>query len=222
MVFRRRFIDNILALAGTFHACRTAIAVIVALFSAYCTEIHGHVLANDYTPTVKRASRLSTASIVSKGDHHMDCGQKDTALVYYMVVCNRFTYNYEQDTIRTQKLAYFWDGSTYAPSWGEGIVFDYDVPVEDLLFWPTSGLCHKVDENLTFFGNNGEWDWYSYKYYYSKVNGETTAIDAPHSVNTKTTIYNLQGMKVGASLQELPKGTYIVKNGNKTVKTMKR
>ncbi len=86
----------------------------------------------------------------------------------------RFTYKYEQDTVRTEKMGYRWDGSEYVPNFGDGIVFDYTVPVEDLALWIGGTPYHKINETMSYTANGNEWDWQSFKYFYSDV--KTTGI----------------------------------------------
>lgn len=69
----------------------------------------------------------------------------------------------------------------------------------------------------------------SSKRYTKQVVTEYTFISAPSGINAVSTskgalqaVYNLQGMKVGDSVDNLPAGIYIVKNGDKTKKIIKK
>ena len=47
------------------------------------------VLAKDYMTLVKKTSKSSIKSVMRQADRYLEAGHQDTALVYYMVVCNR-------------------------------------------------------------------------------------------------------------------------------------
>lgn len=55
---------------------------------------------------------------------------------------------------------------------------------------------------------------------YIDVTNSISTIEAAN--NTKTTIYNLQGMSLNRTYNNLPAGIYIVRNGNKTSKILKK
>ena len=62
------------------------------------------------------------------------------------------------------------------------------------------------------------------KYVYSQIEDVATAIDQPSADNGEapTAVYNLQGVYMGATTDQLPAGIYIIKQGGKTYKTLKR
>lgn len=62
------------------------------------------------------------------------------------------------------------------------------------------------------------------KYMYSQIEDVATAIDQPSADNSEapTAVYNLQGVYMGTTTSQLPAGIYIIKQGGKTYKTLKR
>lgn len=160
---------------------------------------------------------------------------------------SHFNYVFEQDTVLVDMYAYFWDGGNYAPSYGEGIRFDYSVPVEDIVTWPGGVAYHKVTENRSYTANAGNWEYQLSKYYYSKIgntdgvrnvkadNGVvvyplvvTDQINITADGNVSVRLYNLQGALVLKSSEKtvpvgsLASGVYVIDvNGYKT-KIVKR
>ena len=151
----------------------------------------------------------------------------------------RFTYTYEADTVRTEKFAYMWDGTDYAPNWGEAVYFDFEVPVENVILWQDLKPYHKITETRQYFGDGAGWEYQAFTYYYSNTSGvKSNRIDSNVSVypnpvanilhietvgNTETSIYNLQGIKLLTTndkqidLSAMAAGIYIVEvNGTMT------
>lgn len=64
--------------------------MICVLFLFLLSYSHARILAKDYMITVKNASKLSITAVVKRGDGFYDKGEQEKALVYYMVVCNRY------------------------------------------------------------------------------------------------------------------------------------
>lgn len=62
------------------------------------------------------------------------------------------------------------------------------------------------------------------KYMYSQIEDVATAVDLPSANNSEapTAVYNLQGVYMGTTTNQLPAGIYIIKQGGKTYKTLKR
>lgn len=62
------------------------------------------------------------------------------------------------------------------------------------------------------------------KYMYSQIEDVATAVDLPSAGNSEapTAVYNLQGVYMGTTTSQLPAGIYIIKQGGKTYKTLKR
>jgi len=95
------------------------------------------------------------------------------------------------------KVEYTYDETTGA--WTEMVQSDYDMETEQYIF----GIKVVADEFVDV----------------TKIDG----IKAVHnSLNANAAVYNLQGVRVGDSLNNLPTGLYIQKIGNKTVKVVKK
>lgn len=67
-------------------ALRTLLLVLLMLLPS-CAG--ARVLAKDYMTLVKKTSDASIDYIMKKAEHYLNAGHSDTALVYYMVACNR-------------------------------------------------------------------------------------------------------------------------------------
>lgn len=65
---------------------RTLLLVLLMLMPS-CAG--ARVLAKDYMTLVKKTSDASIDYIMKKAEHYLNAGHSDTALVYYMVACNR-------------------------------------------------------------------------------------------------------------------------------------
>ena len=73
-------------LNSCFMALRTLLFVLLMLLPS-CAG--ARVLAKDYMTLVKKTSDASIDYIMKKAEHYLNAGHSDTALVYYMVACNR-------------------------------------------------------------------------------------------------------------------------------------
>ena len=67
-------------------ALRTLLLVLLMLLPS-CAG--ARMLAKDYLHIVKKTSDASIDYIMKKAEHYLNAGHSDTALVYYMVACNR-------------------------------------------------------------------------------------------------------------------------------------
>ena len=75
-----------IVLNSCFMALRTLLLVLLMLLPS-CAG--ARVLAKDYMTLVKKTSDASIDYIMKKAEHYLNAGHSDTALVYYMVACNR-------------------------------------------------------------------------------------------------------------------------------------
>ena len=73
-------------LNSCFMALRTILLVLLMLLPS-CAG--ARVLAKDYMTLVKKTSDASIDYIMKKAEYYLNAGHSDTALVYYMVACNR-------------------------------------------------------------------------------------------------------------------------------------
>ncbi len=73
-------------LNSCFMALRTLLLVLLMLLPS-CAG--ARVLAKDYMTLVKKTSDASIDYIMKKAEYYLNAGHSDTALVYYMVACNR-------------------------------------------------------------------------------------------------------------------------------------
>ena len=111
----------------------------------------------------------------------------------------RFTYVFEQDTVCVEQLAYMWDGSDYVPNWGEGVIFDFTVPVSDLMQWIGASPYHKTVETRSYTGVNGDWDWQAFKYHYTSLG--TSGIGRAETSDgeaVEVARYDLSGRRIAA------------------------
>lgn len=69
------------------------------------------VMAKDYYHIVKKTSNASIDNIMKKAEHYLNAGHSDTALVYYMVVCNRMNDNLSDKDKQQCALAYLKKGN---------------------------------------------------------------------------------------------------------------
>ncbi len=151
-----------------------------------------------------------------------------------------FTYTYEQDSILVDTRAYKWDGNDYIRNWGDGYIYDYSTPISDIIMWPGGNVYHKVLETRSYMGMGDDWDYQSFKYYYSELptgiadrNIDKNITVYPACVDdilnvvadgdVKVNIYNIEGMLMLTTadkhirVSNLPAGLYVVEvNGYKT------
>lgn len=86
----------------------------VALFFVLIPlQTHARVLAKDYYHIVRKTSDVSIADIMDKADRYLNAGHSDTALVYYMVVCNRMSDNLPDKDKQQCALAYLKKGNVF-------------------------------------------------------------------------------------------------------------
>lgn len=84
----------------------------VALFFVLIPlQTHARVLAKDYYHIVRKTSGVSTDDIMRKAERYLNAGHPDTALVYYMVVCNRMSDNLSDKDKQQCAMAYLKKGS---------------------------------------------------------------------------------------------------------------
>lgn len=87
--------------------CFSFRAVLVSMFLMIIPlQICARVLAKDYYHIVRKTSDVSIAEIMKKADSCLNAGHSDTALVYYMVVCNRMSDNLTDKDKQQCALAY--------------------------------------------------------------------------------------------------------------------
>lgn len=80
--------------AGVFlHALKSFVmffrTILLVLLMLMPSCAGARVLAKDYMTLVKKTSDASIDYIMKKAEHYLNAGHSDTALVYYMVACNR-------------------------------------------------------------------------------------------------------------------------------------
>lgn len=95
----------------------------------------------------------------------------------------------------------------------ERYTYEYDEATGEML----SGLTERYNTETQQYEKHS-------KYVYSQIEDVATAIDQPSADNGEapTAVYNLQGVYMGATTDQLPAGIYIIKQGGKTYKTLKR
>ena len=71
------------------------------------------VMAKDYYHIVKKTSNASIDNIMKKAEHYLNAGHSDTALVYYMVVCNRMNDNLPDKDKQQCAMAYLKKGNIF-------------------------------------------------------------------------------------------------------------
>lgn len=70
-------------------------------------------MAKDYLYIVKKTSNVSIDNIMKKAEHYLNAGHSDTALVYYMVVCNRMNDNLSDKDKQQCAMAYLKKGNIF-------------------------------------------------------------------------------------------------------------
>lgn len=82
--------DNAGALRTVLNSCFMALRTLLLVLLMLLPSCAGaRVLAKDYMTLVKKTSDASIDYIMKKAEHYLNAGHSDTALVYYMVACNR-------------------------------------------------------------------------------------------------------------------------------------
>lgn len=97
--------------AGVFlHALKSFVmffrTILLVLLMLLPSCAGARVLAKDYLHIVKKTSNASIDNIMKKADYYFNAGHPDTALVYYMVVCNRMNDKLPDKDKRQCALAY--------------------------------------------------------------------------------------------------------------------
>ena len=161
------------------------------------------------------------------------------------VPTTRFTYAFERDTIRVEKLAYMWNGEYYSPNWGDGVVYDFATPWSEVLMWPTDNVEeYKIDETRSYIAYGDDWDYQSFRYHYSELSPSSvdTVVESPAllrstivkdvveviaSQETHLDIYGINGQLILSSnaktvdVSHLAPGIYIAVVNGKCVKIVK-
>ena len=91
-------------------ALRTILLVLLMLLPS-CAG--ARVLAKDYMTLVKKTSKSSIKSVMRQADRYLEAGHQDTALVYYMVVCNRMDDKLSDEDKHHCAMAFLKKGNIY-------------------------------------------------------------------------------------------------------------
>lgn len=102
---------HIAALPGALMPHTVVFAVLLLQPPSACAA--ARVLPKDYTLTVKSASGIPAAGVVSMGDRCLKRGEKDKAMVYYMVACSRFDADMPDGEKRQCVMAHLKAGMVY-------------------------------------------------------------------------------------------------------------
>lgn len=96
---------------------------------------------------------------------------------------------------------------------GERHTYEYDEATGEML----SDLYERYNTETQQYEKHS-------KYMYSQIEDVATAVGLPSADNSEapTAVYNLQGVYMGTTTNQLPAGIYIIKQGGKTYKTLKR
>ena len=97
-------------LNSCFMALRTILLVLLMLLPS-CAG--ARVLAKDYMTLVKKTSKSSIKSVMRQADRYLEAGHQDTALVYYMVVCNRMDDKLSDEDKHHCAMAFLKKGNIY-------------------------------------------------------------------------------------------------------------
>lgn len=152
---------------------------------------------------------------------------------------------YEQDTILVENIFYRWTDGKWAMANGEHDYYDFATPLSDVIIWPGYNGYHKMDKMETYISGSDN-DWYVNNYYYSNVG--TTGIktiekhdavsvyptlvengfmvEAPADADVE--VFSANGMRVAKekagyiSMQNMPKGMYVVSVGDTKTKIVKK
>lgn len=91
-------------------ALRTLLLVLLMLLPS-CAG--ARVLAKDYMTLVKKTSDASIDYIMKKAEYYLNAGHSDTALVYYMVACNRMNDKLSDKDKQQCAMAYLKKGNIF-------------------------------------------------------------------------------------------------------------
>ena len=102
--------------AGVFlHALKSFVmffrTILLVLLMLLPSCAGARVLAKDYLHIVKKTSDASIDYIMKKAEHYLNAGHSDTALVYYMVACNRMNYKLSDKDKQQCAMAYLKKGN---------------------------------------------------------------------------------------------------------------
>lgn len=158
---------------------------------------------------------------------------------------SKFTYAYANGNVRTEKLAYMWNGGDYAPNWGEGIEYNFEVPVENTIIWQDLKTDYTIKKSMQYFGTGAGWTDMTMTYNYSDiVSGISEVADnnkisfGPNPVSdvmyihtsepVVTEIYSLSGSLMLRSegteinVSGLTPGMYLARINGKTYRVVKK
>ena len=102
--------------AGVFlHALKSFVmffrTILLVLLMLLPSCAGARVLAKDYLHIFKKTSDASIDYIMKKAEHYLNAGHSDTALVYYMVACNRMNYKLSDKDKQQCAMAYLKKGN---------------------------------------------------------------------------------------------------------------
>ncbi|WP_418874221.1 helix-turn-helix domain-containing protein [Xylanibacter rarus] len=106
--------DNAGALRTVLNSCFMALRTLLLVLLMLLPSCAGaRVLAKDYMTLVKKTSDASIDYIMKKAEHYLNAGHSDTALVYYMVACNRMNDKLSDKDKQQCAMAYLKKGNIY-------------------------------------------------------------------------------------------------------------
>lgn len=79
------------------------------------------------------------------------------------------TFAYEQDTVLVENLVYKPTNGVDNPDSGIRNIYDFDTPVASVALWVGPRPYHITKEQQLLFPKDNDWDYNSYKFYYSEV-----------------------------------------------------
>lgn len=92
-------------------------------------------------------------------------------------------FGYEQDSVLTSDLVYRVYDEVESPESGNCYIYDFEMPVSSVALWVGRRPYHIMKEERLMWGNGTDWDYNSYKYYYSEA-----LVDAVQAIITKGSI----------------------------------
>lgn len=157
-----------------------------------------------------------------------------------------FTYAYDNVDVRTEKLAYLWNGGAYDPNWGDGVEYDFNIPAANCIVWQDLKMDYTIMKTIQYTGDGGEWSAMTSTYSYTPLgNGIDNIEDADNSISfspnpvtdimhinvtgeASTEIFDLNGSLLinsdnhDISLAGLLPGMYLARINGKTFRVIKR
>lgn len=157
-----------------------------------------------------------------------------------------FTYAYDNVDVRTEKLAYLWNGGAYDPNWGDGVEYDFNIPTANCIVWQDLKMDYTIMKTIQYTGDGGEWSAMTSTYSYTPLgNGIDNIEDADNSISfspnpvtdimhinvtgeASTEIFDLNGSLLinsdnhDISLAGLLPGMYLARINGKTFRVIKR